>query len=246
MNVLIVGDGDEERDWAEWFLHHPEHHLLAVCPGFGGDEFAEVHAAADLDEALATAGINLVIVGGPLELRSEGLRRAAAEGLAIVCLHPPGPDSEPYYQVALSRSETGAVVISDLPLRLHPAVARLKEAMTSGELGAFRGVRHEGPVSPDDGDLVRVAFARRVDAVRALIGEVDAVTASGEPAGEQPDVELVVQLRGEHGQRAEVRVWTGHDEPCRLSVQGSERRADPGIRPGFPPARPPGAPIWLR
>ena len=74
--------------------------------------------------------------GGPLEVRGEALRRAAAEGLAIICLHPPGADSEAYYQVSLSRAETGAVVVPDLPLRLHPGVARLRQAMATGELGA--------------------------------------------------------------------------------------------------------------
>ena len=42
MNVLILGDGTEERAWASWFLAHPQHHLEAVYPGFAGDEFAEI------------------------------------------------------------------------------------------------------------------------------------------------------------------------------------------------------------
>ena len=54
-----------------------------------------------------------------------------------------------------------------------------------------------------------------------LLGEIEAVTASGDPPGERPDIELVVQLRGGQGRRAEVRVWTGHAEPARLSVGGS-------------------------
>ena len=63
------------------------------------DEPLDVQVTSDLDLALATAGIDLVIVGGPLGFRAEALRRAAAEGLPIICLHPPGEDSEAYYQV---------------------------------------------------------------------------------------------------------------------------------------------------
>ena len=38
-----------------------------------------------------------------------------------------------------------------------------------------------------------------VDVVRALLGEIEALTASGDPPGEHPDIELVVQLRGGQG-----------------------------------------------
>ena len=178
--------------------------------------------AGDLDEALATAGIDLAIVGGPVELRGEALRRAAAEGLAIVCLHPPGADSEAYYQVALSRSETGAVVVPDIPLRLHPGIERLRQAIATAEVGALRGIRHECPTNLADGDLARTAFPRIVDVVRALIGEIEALTASGDPPGEHPEIELIVQLRGAQGRKAEVRTWTGPAEPARLSVNGSD------------------------
>ena len=195
MNVLILGDGPEERAWASWFASRPEHHLEAVHPGTLSVEFPGVLAAADLDEALATAGIDLVVVGGPIEERGEALRRAAAEGLAIICLHPPGADSEPYYQVALSRQETGAVVVPDLPLRLHPGIARIRQAIRTGELGSFRGIRHECQVGAEDIDLARQAFPRVVDVIRSLLGEIEALTASGDPPGDHPDLELVVQLR---------------------------------------------------
>jgi myo-inositol 2-dehydrogenase/D-chiro-inositol 1-dehydrogenase len=222
MNVLILGDGPEERAWAFWFSAHPGHHLEAVYPGFAGAEFAGTRVAADLDEALATAGIDLAVVGGPLAFRGEALRRTAAEGLAILCIHPPGADSEAYYQVALSRSETGAVVVPDVPLRHHPGVARLHQAIATTELGTFRGIRHECPANPADGELARTVFARMVDVVRALLGEIEALTASGDPPGEHPDIELVVQLRAAQGRRAEIRIWTGHAESARLSVHGSD------------------------
>ena len=108
MNVLILGDGTEERAWANWFACSGRASSPGGVSGTAGRRVPRRTGAGDLDEALATAGIDLAVVGGSSKLRGEALRRAAAEGLAIICLHPPGADSEAYYQVALSRQETGA------------------------------------------------------------------------------------------------------------------------------------------
>jgi myo-inositol 2-dehydrogenase/D-chiro-inositol 1-dehydrogenase len=221
MNVLILGDGPEERAWASWFAARPEHHVQAIYPSSTDEDLREVAAVDNLDEALVLAGLELVVVGGPLALRGEALRRVAAEGLAIICIHPPGEDSEAYYQVSLSRAETGAVVVPYLPLRLHPGVTRLRQVLASGELCGFRGVRHECPAGPEDGELARGAFPRMVDVVRAVLGEIEALTASGDPPGEHPDVELLVQLRAGEGRRAEVRTWPGGEEPARLTITGA-------------------------
>ncbi len=218
MNALILGNGDEELAWARWLLGQADHRLDAAFPGFGDPALAGIPAPRDLDDALARVGIDAVIVGGPIEFRGEALRRAAAEGLAIVCLHPPGLDSEAYYQVALSREETGAAIVPDLPMRLHPGVAALRQALATDELGIFRALRWEVPVDSPDTDLVRVAFPRAVDVIRAILGEIEDLTATGDPPGEDPDVELVVQLRATGSRRAEVRVRSGEIEPARLTL----------------------------
>jgi predicted dehydrogenase len=216
MNVLILGDGSEERAWAEWLRESRDHRLVAALPGFKDSSLANIPIAVDLDDALARAGVDAAIVGGSIEERGESLRRAAAEGLAIICLHPPGSDSEAYYQVALSRAETGAVIVPDLPLRLHPGVDALRQAMNSGELGAFRGLRLELPCSDEGIDLARVVVPRAVDVLRSLIGEIEALTATGDPPGQNPDLELVVQLRAAEARRAELRTWSASGEPARL------------------------------
>src|SRR5690349_15124980 len=133
MNFLVLGDGPDELAWAQALADHPEHRLWAAYPGFKA--YPDLPGALDLDEALATADVQAVVAGGSGELRSEGLRRAAAAGLPVICLHPPGPNADPYYQVALSRQETGAVVVPDLPGRLHPGLEALRQALASSELG---------------------------------------------------------------------------------------------------------------
>ena len=89
MNVLILGNGIEELSWARWLREHGEHQIMATFPGFADPALAGVPVARDLDDALARPGQDVVIVGGPIVERGESLRRAAAEGLAVICLHPP-------------------------------------------------------------------------------------------------------------------------------------------------------------
>jgi myo-inositol 2-dehydrogenase/D-chiro-inositol 1-dehydrogenase len=219
MDFLILGDGRREREWARAIAREVNHQLVAASPGL--PEFPELTTTQDLDGALALAGIQAVVVGGEPESRAEALRRVAAAGLPAICLHPPGSDSEAYYQVSMSRAETGAVIIPDLDVRHHPGVELIRRALDTEELGAFRGLRYEEPVDPTEGDLTRVAFSRAVDVVRALIGEIEAVNATGEPPGVAPNLDLVVQLRGDHSRRAEVRLWAGPREPARLALSGA-------------------------
>jgi myo-inositol 2-dehydrogenase/D-chiro-inositol 1-dehydrogenase len=224
MNILLLGDGEAERDWASWLLGRDDHHPIVAFPGFAstGDERSGIPCADDLDAALATAGIDAAIVGGPPAFRMEALRRAAANGWPVICLHPPGPDSEAYYQVSLSRAETGAVIVPDLPLRLVPGIAELRGVLERRELGELRAVRFEGPAENDETDLIRVAFARRVDLIRSLLGEIVSLTATGEPSGLKPDLELIVQLRAGDSGRGEVRIWSGLPEFLRVSLIGAE------------------------
>ena len=124
----------------------------------------------------------------------------------------------------------------DLPFRLHPGVQCARDRRCiSGELGAFRGLRLEFPSADDGTDLVRVVVPRAVDVVRALIGEIEALTATGDPPGEHPDLELVVQLRAADATPGRAaHLVRPPREPARLTLVGGERVADSRVRP--PPA----------
>ena len=220
MNFLILGDGPDERAWARAIADSERHRLAAAYPGL--EEYPEVSRCRDLDDALATANIDAAVIGGPFDGREETLRRVAAQGLKAICMHPPGPDSEAYYQVAMSRAETGAVIVPDLAERLHPGVSELRRALESQALGKFRSLRFESTADTSEGDLAQLAFSRAGDLIRALLGEIEAVNASGDPQGEHPVFELVVQLRAVGSRRAEIRIRSGPEAPSRLTLEGTE------------------------
>ena len=44
MNVLFLGNGDEEHAWASWLLGQTEHRLDAAFPGFADPALAGVPA----------------------------------------------------------------------------------------------------------------------------------------------------------------------------------------------------------
>ena len=88
MNVVILGNGDEELAWAHWVLGQDELHLIATFPGFSEAGLEAVSLAKDLDDLLARPGIDVAIVGGPIEQRGESLRRCRCRGLGR---HLPAP-----------------------------------------------------------------------------------------------------------------------------------------------------------
>jgi myo-inositol 2-dehydrogenase/D-chiro-inositol 1-dehydrogenase len=220
MNVLIVGDGPEEQSWAHFLADAPGIRLAAAFPGLKA--FPGLPGGQDLDEALATAGIDAAVVGGSAELRAEALRRTAGAGLPIVALMPPGTNADPFYQIALSRHETGARVVPDLPGRLHPGVDAIRAAIDKSSLGEFRELRYEIPARRGAGDLVLDGFSCGVDVIRFCLGEIAAVTATGDPPGEHPSRALVVQTRGAESRRAEMRIVSDDEDPCQLTFYGSE------------------------
>ncbi len=222
MNFLILGSGADERDWADVIESDRDHRVVAAHPGLGG--FERLPGARDIEEALAVEGVDAAIVGGDSELRTEGLRRLAAVGVSAIVLHPPADIPDPYYQVALSRQETGAVVVPDLAGRLHPGVRALQNALAHARLRATpKPVSILLEASYEHGDLLRLRFSRLVDLIRLLTGkEVETVLASADPATGGPIENLIVQLRGGADLRGEIRLSRGVDRPVRLSIINSQ------------------------
>ncbi len=187
MNFLIIGDGPDERAWAQAIRATPHRVIATVPPHEPGDP------AQDFETALATANLHAAVVGGTIADRAEALRRVVMLGLPAICLHPPGATADAYYQIALAHSENPPVVVPDLPMRLHPAFAAIQARLIEAGNPRPRSVRAEVAVPPGR-DLLHEAFPRVADGVWALVGAIDSLTATGAPPGKRPDRVLAVHL----------------------------------------------------
>lgn len=205
MNILILGQTEFSKDFASILKADPRHRVVMTCPplpGFPG--------TSDLETALATADVDAALIGGAADDRGEWLRRCSSLGWICLCDHPPGLNTDPYYQVSLSRHEFNSLVLPNLPLRFHPGIQEmLKSISPGGEAWPVRLVVLETGRAGVNQSLVLEPFAQMVDMIRLLIGDVENIAAMGFPAGTSPTERLTVQLRGSGERRAEVTVKTG-------------------------------------
>lgn len=192
MRIAILGDGAAERAWFD---------------ALNGRDGLEVARVDDPDEPA-----DVLILGGAVADRVDYTRRAPADGPIVVCLHPPGPDDTAYLQAS-------GRVVPDLPTRLHPGVALLRGTLVDGSLGEFRSIVHHVPAP--DGDLL-AAFARGVDVLRALLGDFETLTASGDPEGPDPRHDLMVRMRSRDGRLAEFRATSDPDASSHLTATGAD------------------------
>ncbi len=202
MKIVVLGDDAHVRVLVARLIADDVHRIVIACPPIPG-----VEGTDDLEAALAGKEIDAALVGGGPDTRGEFLRRAAGQGWTCLCLHPPGGDTDPYYQVALSNHEFGAVIVPDLPWRFHPAITEIRRlTKPDGEAGPIESVELELHVPATGGSLVLDPFSVWVDLIRVLIGEVENIAAMGVPSGTQPSQRLTVQMRAARDRRAEMTI----------------------------------------
>ena len=82
--------------------------------------------------------------------------------------------------------------------------------------------------------------------IRALLGEIEALSATGDPPGDHPDLELIVQLRAAENRRAELRIRVGPRVNEPTDFKWRNWIVDSRIRRDARAARGPDAPVVFR
>jgi len=217
--------------------------VAVVDPDAAAAERAAGGAAAvvpSLDEALADARVDAVVIASPTDKHVAQLQAAARAGKPIFCEKPVART------LAATEEALEAVLDAGVPFqigfnrRFDPAYAELGRAVRAGEVGRVELFRSQStdPAPPPEeyiavsGGFFRDSVIHDLDTARFVAGEVTHVTALGrvlvdERFSRQRDVDTsVVTLEFESGALGVVmnsrRAVYGHD--LRVEVHGATGR----------------------
>lgn len=136
------------------------------------------------------------------DLRAEQLRKLIQTSVPVLTSHPVQDSMLVYYELDMIRRDTNGLVMPFLPQRWHPAVQAVRALVAQGEaspLGAMEQVIVQRCTASADKRTVVAQFARDVDVIRAVAGDM---TRLGAMAGtQQADsyAGLGVQMSGPAG-----------------------------------------------
>jgi predicted dehydrogenase len=168
------------------------------------------------------------------ERRLEQLRKLAGAALPILVAHPVHSSMLAYYELDMIRRETGCIMVPFLPARFHPLFERLKAFVDQAEespLGDIDQIAFDRSLSQTSKENVVAYFARDVDLLRFLGGEITQLGAMGSPGRTASGQfaaynNLAVQMAGAENRL--LRWWVASaDEPFdgRLTVSGTRGKA---------------------
>jgi myo-inositol 2-dehydrogenase/D-chiro-inositol 1-dehydrogenase len=212
--------------------------LLVVCE-FDGNPFArplsqrgllapELH---DWDTLLDAGYVDAVIVAHSADedRRAEQLRKFAQAAVPVLASHPLFSSMLVYYELDMICRDTHGLMLPYLPERWHPAIvelARLCQPQSDGPIGELEQLVFERHLVDRDKTAIRGQFARDVDLLRAIGGDVARIHAMGPAAGSTSYGNLTVQMSGASSLLVRWSVAPAEDHPTgRLTLVGSAGRA---------------------
>jgi predicted dehydrogenase len=173
------------------------------------------------------------------DLRAEQLRKLIQTSVPVLASQPVQDSMLVYYELDMIRRDTNSLVMPYLPERSHPAVQivhSLVAQASNSPLGAVQQVIFQRRQSSPEKRAVANQFARDVDVIRAVAGDM---TRLGAMAGAQQTENyagLGVQMTGPAGVSARWSLEPLHGEPgALLSVLGANGKATIEMRHGAAP-----------
>jgi predicted dehydrogenase len=194
--LALLGLDDQTLAIAAAAVRSGRHRIAMVCalPPNGLDRLA-----AEGISAVEAAPWESLMVGGKFdavvvasaddeaveELRTEQLRKLVQEGVPLLTAHPVLSSMLACYEIDMIRRESQCILLPYLPARWDPAIARLFQLLRDPEqspIGAIEQVVFERADKDRSRRAVLSHFARDVDVIRAIAGEVTRIGALGSPA----------------------------------------------------------------
>jgi predicted dehydrogenase len=147
-----------------------------------------------LDRAIADA----VLIGrgtASNELRAEQVKRLATEGMPLLIVHP-FESVLTYYEVDMTRRETGAIVQHFNPLMGHPVVVEAADWVRNGHptIGPIHQLSCERRVNVAARAEVLAHLSRDVELLATIAGDIRRVTAIGPKGDDASYASLQIQM----------------------------------------------------
>lgn len=161
--------------------------------------------------------------------RTEQLRKLIQAEMPVLVSHPVVDSMLVYYELDMIRRETHSPVVPNLSLRRHPAVLGLTQIVAQNDaspIGKVEQVWIERSIGTPTKAAVVHHFARDVDVLRAIAGDMTRLGAMAGSAGEAAYASLGVQMSGPLGVAARWSVTPGQgSEGARLTLVGTRGKA---------------------
>jgi len=239
MRLALLGLDDQTQLIARAAAASGRHQIALACDLPPADRSMLKNAMPGAEEGpwellLHEGRIDGVVVASPAdtagnEFRAEQLRRLVQAAVPMLIAHPVVDSLIVYYELEMMRQDSRCIIVPYLPARWSPAAARLAELVAAGDqslIGAVdQAVFESSPVRRGRGDVL-AQFARDVDVIRVVCGDVTRIGAMGSPDAKAALANLGVQMSGAGPILTRWSIAPADDLPNRrLTLVGSRGKA---------------------
>jgi predicted dehydrogenase len=191
--------------------------------------YPQARTTADFDEALADDGLDAVVIATPVPTHHDLAKRALLAGKHVLVEKPPAMRAGEMEELCALAAERDLVLMPAHLLLYHPAVAKLKELIASGELGdvlcVYGNRQNLGKIRKDENALWSLGVHDLSVILHLLEEEPSDAVAQGN-AFLTPGVEDVVFcfLRFPSGKIAHMHLsWLDPHKVRRMTVVGRDK-----------------------
>jgi predicted dehydrogenase len=247
IRIALLGADDTTPALVEAIGASDRFELAGVCELEGGSDPQNTHALRALigpvrslevwEALLDSQAFDAVVVarGVDEDRRAEQLRKLIQVGMPLLVSHPVVDSMLVYYELDMIRRETGCVTVPHLSERHHPALGLLAEMVAQGAdspIGKIEQVVIDRCVASPSRAVVVRQFARDVDLVRGIAGDMTRLGALAGASGDSAYTSLGVQMSGPEGVVARWSVVPSRsNQGARITLVGAHGKALVEARP---------------
>jgi predicted dehydrogenase len=194
-----------------------------------GARYPQARTTTDFDEVLSDPELDAVVVATPAVTHYELSKRALEAGKHVLVEKPPAMSAADAEDLVSTSESAGRVLMPGHLLLYHPAVQKVKELVSSGELGevfcVYSNRQNLGRIRTDENALWSLGV-HDLSVVLYLLGEEPSEAWAHGNSFLTPGIEDVVfcYLRFPSGQIAHMHLsWLDPHKMRRITVVGREK-----------------------